>query len=365
MNKLLNMYLNKKLNPAKIRAYIQTTGHPESLKKAHTPKDALSKGIGIKVSCVQREIDLVNHIEQFIDRMEQFVKSARAEGSEIVVFPEYNFFDLVGLIPGFRLANKMMNKKAKQLVQLQEEKDNRNSSRRLHHFFRMLSGPTSTALLAIMSELAKKYEIYIYTGSYLITDHDQLYNAGSLLSRDGNILGTQKKLHLTDFEESIALSRADSLQVFELDFGRVAIPICMDATYFETFSMARKLGADIVIIPIANNEEYHAYKALRGIWPRVQESFVFGFKSSLNGWLAGMHFTGKAGIFAPIEYTLDEKGVINIASHYEGSQLVSGMIDIEELHKIRGMAEYYGDRNAAFEAAYYQNTYARGRDIEV
>ncbi|MGB9809282.1 MAG: nitrilase-related carbon-nitrogen hydrolase, partial [Caldanaerobacter sp.] len=171
------------------------------------------------------------------------------------------------------------------------------------------------------------------------------------------ILGRQKKIHLTDFEEKIGFERGDELKVFSLDIGKVACPVCMDATYFETFRIAYEMGTDIVLLPIANNEEYNFWRALRGIWPRVQESYVYGAKASLNGWIGGIHFTGRAGIFAPIDITENEDGVLAVSPHYEGDFLVTADLDIAKLHDAREKAEYFGDRNDVFERDYYEKVY--------
>jgi predicted amidohydrolase len=131
----------------------------------------------------------------------------------------------------------------------------------------------------------------------------------------------------------------------------------MDATYFETFKIASQKGAEIVILPIANMEEYNFWRALRGIWPRVQESYVYGVKASLNGWIGGIHFTGRAGIFAPIDMTDNKDGIIAIAPYYEGDYLVTSDINIAKLYEAREMAEYYGDVNEEFERDYYDKVY--------
>jgi len=137
----------------------------------------------------------------------------------------------------------------------------------------------------------------------------------------------------------------------------VVCPICMDATYFETFRIAREIGADMVILPIANLEEYSTWKTLRGIWPRVQESYLYGIKSSLNGWIAGMHFTGKAGIFAPLLMTEKKDGVLSLSPSYEGNHLVTANINIKKLYEAREKAEYQEDRNPKFEEKYIERTY--------
>jgi hypothetical protein len=99
-----------------------------------------------------------------------------------------------------------------------------------------------------------------------------------------------------------------------------------------------------------NTEGGHSlWRALRGIWPRVQESYVYGLKASLNGWIAGMHFTGKAGIFAPIGITPHKNGVIALAPQHEGNYLITACLDIQKLYEERSKAEYYGDKNYVFE----------------
>jgi len=66
----------------------------------------------IRVSCVQRQIRPVNSIERYIDLLCGFVGQAAKNNSHLIIFPEYNFFDLFGLIPGFCCLNQILNKRA-------------------------------------------------------------------------------------------------------------------------------------------------------------------------------------------------------------------------------------------------------------
>ena len=99
-------------------------------------------------------------------------------------------------------------------------------------------------------------------------------------------------------EISWGFSPGKVFRVFPAAFGGLAAPVCMDATYYETFRVVAALGADIVAVPIANPEEYNAYLALRGIWPRVQETPVYGIKSALVGKMLGFTLTGRR-VIAP------------------------------------------------------------------
>jgi predicted amidohydrolase len=378
----------------------------------------------VKVACVQREIKLVSSIEKYIDVIHDFVKQAAHDKCSLIVFPEYNFFDLFGFIPGFKLLNNFINKRAKQSLNkanistsasknalvntsanisknsvtnatasihkstdtdthththtrtdtgtdthtdtdtsidtLTNGNNNSNSKSNNNNFlgkiFRGIAVPIEIGIKSIMSYFAKEYSIYIYTGSYVLNEGPDVYNVGFLFGPDGKCLGTQRKTHIVEFEKQIGFKRDSKLEVFPFNPEgftftdlKIAIPVCMDATYFETFAIARKMGADIVAIPIANMEEYSLWRALRGIWPRVQESYVYGLKASLNGWIAGMHFTGKAGIFAPIGITPHKNGVIALAPQHEGNYLITACLDIQKLYEERSKAEYYGDKNYVFE----------------
>jgi predicted amidohydrolase len=349
MGRVIECYFNRKLNPKRIKKYLEEIN--PNLGYRERDQDH------IVVSCVQRSIKLVGRIEEYIDLVDSFISQAAKRGSGLIVFPEYNFFDLLGILPGIRSINAYLNKKFSPAERNNSTDGSNKGNAFLQEFFFSVAKPIQNAIEIIMGGLARKYRIYVYTGSYLIREEDGLYNGGAIISPQGEILGVQKKLHLTDFEEGLGIKRGDFLNVFQLDIGKVACPICMDATYFETFKLARSLGCDLVILPIANNEEYNLFRALRGIWPRVQESYVFGLKPSLNGWLCGLHFTGKAGIFAPLEITDRKDGIISMAKKDEGDFMITGRINLKDLYRVRQNDEYYGDVNTEFEKNYFINTY--------
>jgi predicted amidohydrolase len=355
MEILIEKWFERKISLEKIERYY---------KQLKIERRRLSEDVNpenIRVSCVQRQIQPVENIEEYIDMLCGFIDQAVKEGSHLVIFPEYNFFDLFGLIPKFNFLNQILNKKAIKVKDKDKEKEKESHLKGSNHFLTtILKGvakPIEAGIKRIFALLAKGYGIYIYTGSYILKEKEAIYNVGSLFGSNGNLIGTQKKMHLTDFEVKLGIKRGNKMEVYSLPFGKVVCPICMDATYFETFRIAREIGADIVILPIANLEEYTVWKALRGIWPRVQESYLYGLKSSLNGWIAGMHFTGKAGVFAPLLMTEGKDGILSLSSSYEGNQLITANLNLKRLYDAREKAEYQEDKNVEFEEKYIERTY--------
>jgi len=355
MEFLIEKWFNKKISLERIEKYCQKL----SIKRKRLSEDVNLEDI--RVSCVQKQIHPVKSIEKYIDTLCGFIDQSAKEGSHLIIFPEYNFFDLFGLIPGFSCLNQILNKKA--IKNKDEEKDREEESHLkgnnyfLTTIFKGFAKPVEAGIRRIVSLLAKKYGIYIYTGSYILKEKEAIFNAGSLFGPDGNLIGTQKKMHLTDFEVKLGIKRGNKMEAYSLPFGKVVCPICMDATYFETFRIAREIGADMVILPIANLEEYSTWKALRGIWPRVQESYLYGLKSSLNGWIAGMHFTGKTGIFAPLSMTEKKDGVLSLSPSYEGNHLITANLNLKRLYEARERAEYHEDKNAEFEKNFIEKAY--------
>ncbi len=355
MEFLIEKWLERKISLDRIEKYYkQLKIKRRGLSKDINPED-------FRVSCVQRQIYPLNNIERYIDMLCGFVGQAVKDNSHLIIFPENNFFDLFGLIPGFNFLNQILNKKAINAQNREKDREEEAHLKGNNHFlttiFKGVAKPVEAGIKRIVSLLAKEYGIYIYSGSYILKEKEEIYGAGSLFGPDGNLIGTQKKIHLTDFEVKLGIKRASKMVAYSLPFGKTVCPICMDATYFETFHIAREIGADMVILPIANFEEYSTWKALRGIWPRVQESYLYGLKSSLNGWIAGMHFTGKAGIFAPLSMTEKKDGVLSLSPSYEGSYLITANLNLKRLYEARKKAEYHGDRNPEFEEKYIERTY--------
>ncbi|MBU4602434.1 nitrilase, partial [bacterium] len=152
-------------------------------KQLKIKRRGLSKDIepeNIRASCVQRQVYPVNSIEKYIDILYGFVDQAVKDNSHLIIFPEYNFFDLFGLIPGFSCLNQILNKKA--IRNRDEEKDREEESHLkgnnyfLTTIFKGVAKPVEAGIRRIVSLLAKEYGIHIYTGSYILKEKEAIYN---------------------------------------------------------------------------------------------------------------------------------------------------------------------------------------------
>ena len=321
-----HIILKRLYNPKPLERYIQKD-------KASIDKEFAYSKEKLIVAAIQVNLQLHKSTMGYYDHMKLLTEKAVNRGAKLIAFPENIHFPLLGIIPMFE---KQLKKGSSSV--------NQESNKMREQLF--LLGPYLEKIFNItFSALAKKYQVYIMAGSITVPTGGQLFNTAHLYDYTGKCLGSQRKLHATPLEEGFGLEVGNELNVISLPFGKIAFPVCMDATYFETFNLAREQGADIVVIPIANNEEYDFFKAFRGTWHRVQETRVFGIKSALVGKMGDLVFTGKSGIFAPIDLTPQKDGVIQEAQSYDKEEIVVGEIDLAALRTYRENDPLLSDSN--------------------
>ncbi|MCR4426906.1 MAG: hypothetical protein NUW23_12095, partial [Firmicutes bacterium] len=287
----------------------------------------------LTVAAVQMEIRLVVNGSQYTDVIYSLAARAASQGAEFIVFPEYSGLPLLGMVPGLprtlERAGSLDDAAAKA----------GGEGIRVLDVFRLLGPHCTRAYRAAFSSVAKALGVHIATGSMILPDDrardGAMRSVGYIFGPNGEEVGRYSKCHLMPVEAAWGISTGDSVPVFDVAGVATSMPICMDATYFETFRLARLSGADLVAVPSANPEDYNLWYALRGIWPRVQESQVFGIGASMVGTFAGMTFTGRSAILAPLELTSGGDGFIAQARTCDQEEVVVGAIDLGALYRYR------------------------------
>ncbi len=332
----------------------------------------------VRVAAVQVDFQLAHHPHHFVRRAFEAVERAVEGGAQIILFPEELGTELLGLLPGVErlLTHGLPDPGAQppeedEALSDQAAEDVAKGRRRRRHAQRAADGPNPLDVLRFIgpatwrvydttfSMLARGFGVYIAAGSANLPDlagpgagaagagagggtrvgraqgPEPVCNRAYFYDPDGRLLGTHEKIHLIPTEARLGLSRGASLPVFETPWAKMAMPVCMDATYFETFRVASLLGCEVVLLPVADTQEYNFWKALRGIWPRVQESGVYGVMSPMVGRFLGMPATQRASVFAPVDLTAAGDGVVAMAAHPTGSDLVLADLDLAALREYR------------------------------
>lgn len=106
-------------------------------------------------------------------------------------------------------------------------------------------GPTTKFL----GDLAKKHNMYIVAGIYE-KEGPVVYCTAILLGRDGELKGKYRKISIPNEEFHGGITPGDSLSVFDTDFGKIGIMICMDVFFPEPARMLALQGAEVIFLPI-------------------------------------------------------------------------------------------------------------------
>lgn len=167
----------------------------------------------VRISCIQMDV-IQNNIAANLEIAHSLIKQACDNGATLLVLPEqFN----VGIM-------------------LKTRKE-------AYHAAEPIPGETSNFLINI----AQQRNVYI-VASLIEREHYDLYNTAILVGPDG-LLGKYRKLHPCGDEAYWLEGGNLGIPVFNTPIGRIAMLICLDAYYPETFRICALQSADIVCIP--------------------------------------------------------------------------------------------------------------------
>ena len=302
----------------------------------------------VRVAAVQMPFSFYRTGEAFARDVSRLARRAAEGGAELVVFPEDLGTMLLGLLPRFE--------RIEALGSFDEALAALGDGVRVADVVELASPATLRIYRTVLSEVARSLGLLVQGGSIMVSTRDgRTFNQADLFGPKGRLLTTQRKCHLLPVEAEWGLAPGDDLDVVSTPLGMVAEPICMDATYFETFRILRSKGAEIVCLPKADPEPVeNPWKSLRGLWPRVQESPMYGVAAAMVGGAMGLSFSGHAEVLAPLELTADGTGIL-ARSEEEGEDVVLADLDMDALRAIRQDPAIRP--NPAFVQAYFPGIY--------
>ena len=110
-----------------------------------------------------------------------------------------------------------------------------------------LAVPVPGPLTDQISEIARRYSMYVIAPIYE-AEGNKTYNTAVVFDRKGKIMGKHRKTILPVMETWL-VSLGDEFEVFETDFGNVAIATCWELFYPEISTIYALKGADIIFNP--------------------------------------------------------------------------------------------------------------------
>ncbi|MFL1997267.1 carbon-nitrogen family hydrolase [Lysinibacillus irui] len=178
------------------------------------------------------------------------------------------------------------------------------------------------------SSKAKEVQSYLFAGSFIERNNGKFYNTSVLLSPDGDLIGTYRKIHLFRYgsHEGKILTRGNEITVVDTDFGKVGLSTCYDLRFPELYRAQVDLGAELLLVtsawPHARLEHWKIFNTARAL-----ENQCFLISSNCVGNTHGVHLGGHSQV-------VDPWGIV-MASGGDEETIVKTEIDPSQIAHIR------------------------------
>jgi predicted amidohydrolase len=113
--------------------------------------------------------------------------------------------------------------------------------------FNSLAVPVPGPLTDMIAAISKKHNMYIIAPIYESIGED-IYNTAVIFDRQGKIIGKHRKTVLPIMETWL-VSTGDEYEVYQTDFGNIAVATCWEISYPEISTIYALKGADIIFNP--------------------------------------------------------------------------------------------------------------------
>ena len=187
-------------------------------------------------------------------------------------------------------------------------------------------------LLQSVAALAKARSCAIVCG-YPERDGGALYNAAAFFGADGTLVAHHRKLAFPSGFESDTFSPGNRVEVFAYGGIRFALLICCDSEIPETVRLARRKGADAVLVPTALTANWPGV-AQKLIPTRAFENCLWVLYANHAGNEGGLTYLGQSCIVGPNGEDAARAGA--------GQALIAAEIDLASVARARSRLPYLG-----------------------
>lgn len=285
----------------------------------------MSQRTTLRVASAQYPIDQPSSLDDWEDKIRDWVRKGAATDAELLVFPEYAAIEQAACL-GAGVYNDLQTT----LEQVAE-----------------LAG----ARVQLHVELAREHNVHILVGSGPVRKSDgRFVNAAQLVTPTGSV-GEQEKIIMTPFEVEWGVAGGSPLRVFETALGRLAVLICYDSEFPLLARALVEAGAEVILVPSCTERVSGYHRVRTGARARALENTIATVQSPTVGdapWSPAVDFNvGAAGIYVPPEHGVSDDGALS-EGVLNNRQWVSATIDLGALHRLRTTGEMrnFGDWSA-------------------
>ena len=246
------------------------------------------------VSCIQLNLNHCFSKESFETYIERQVFDRLLVRPDIICFPENINYCLL-----FAKQEKLFSLSIKNFFESWFDKI--ISKLDLSFIFRFLNIKNQEKIiLQTMSNLAKKYNVHIVTGTYYEKKFDGIYNSMALIDPNGDVVGKASKKYLVGFEKALRLQTQFEPIVLETTLGEIGLCVCYDLNDEYYISKFKKEGANILFAPSNGWRPFPGYPFdYKKETPQIQRAKENGMsivRPYCAGWMFPLYFQGHSQI---------------------------------------------------------------------
>ncbi len=277
----------------------------------------------IRLAACQYAIDLLESWDAYAAHLTDLCEEAAAEGSQLLLLPEYAGLVLSGQLPP------------------DERSDLQGSIAGIQ--------PLIPAWRDLCESLARRLRLYLLPGSLPVLDSDGQYRNRAWLFGPEGCLGHQDKLMMTRFEreEWNISSGRQGLRVFDTALGRLGILICYDSEFPLLARHLAEAGADLLLVPSCTDTAAGFHRVRVGAQARALENQLAVLQAPTVGlapWSPALdENVGRAGLFVPPDRGMPADGVVAQSSELcpALSQWLYADLDLEEVRRVRSHGQVF------------------------
>ncbi|WP_030206544.1 carbon-nitrogen family hydrolase [Streptomyces bikiniensis] len=168
-----------------------------------------------------------------------------------------------------------------------------------------LNGPTHRA----MAEAARDAGVWLHAGSFVEAEAGALYNTSLVLSPDGELAASYRKIHRFGFDEgeAVLMAAGEDLVTVDLPHLTVGVGTCYDLRFPELFRGLVDAGAQAFVVPAGWPARRRAHWTLLAR-ARAVENQAYVLACGTAGTHAGIEQAGHSIVVDPWGEVLAEAG---------------------------------------------------------
>ncbi|MFE0777902.1 carbon-nitrogen family hydrolase [Streptomyces sp. NPDC058861] len=168
-----------------------------------------------------------------------------------------------------------------------------------------LNGPTHRA----MAGAARDAGVWLHAGSFVETEAGALYNTSLVLSPDGELAASYRKIHRFGFDqgEAVLMAAGEDLVTVDLPHLTVGVGTCYDLRFPELFRGLVDAGAQAFVVPAGWPARRRAHWTLLAR-ARAVENQAYVLACGTAGTHAGVEQAGHSIVVDPWGEVLAEAG---------------------------------------------------------